>query len=63
MKRAPQIVDVLAVIKGAEDVQTSLPDGHWVPARAFGLDTLGNRLRAAWMVFTGRADALTWPGQ
>lgn len=35
----------------------------WVPARPYGLFSLRNRLRLAWMVFTGRADALTWPGQ
>lgn len=36
------------------------PDGI-IPARPLGFDTLGNRVRMAWAVFTGRADALYWP--
>lgn len=37
---------------------------EWVPARPMkNLDTLPERLRLAWAVFTGRADALFWPGQ
>ena len=34
----------------------------WIPARPLGLDTLSNRLRAAWLVFQGKADAVIWPG-
>jgi hypothetical protein len=37
-------------------------DGKWVPARPEGFASLRMRLRAAWLVFTGRADAVTWPG-
>jgi hypothetical protein len=43
-------------------VSTSI-NGRWVPARPWGLDTLPSRVRLAWEVFTGRADALVWPGQ
>lgn len=43
--------------------QTVLPDGRWVPARPLGFYSLYNRARCAWLVFTGRADAVTWPGQ
>lgn len=35
--------------------------GLWVPARPEGNSSIPNRLRAAWLVFTGRADAVTWP--
>lgn len=35
-------------------------DGEWVPARPLGGMV---RFKAAWLVFTGRADALIWPGQ
>jgi hypothetical protein len=34
----------------------------WVPARPLGLDTIPNRVRAAWLVFTGKADVIVWPG-
>lgn len=36
-------------------------NGKWVPARALGLASFVNRIRLAWLVFTGRADALIWP--
>ena len=34
--------------------------GQWVPARPLP-GGLRSRLRAAWMVLTGRADAFVWP--
>lgn len=34
----------------------------WVPARPEGLYSIGNRIKAAWLVFTGKADAVIWPG-
>ena len=36
-------------------------DGKWVPARPIGLSYFSNRIKLAWMVFTGKADALIWP--
>lgn len=40
----------------------SSPGGkRWHPVRACGLDTLTSRFYLAWLVFTGRADALLWP--
>ena len=35
--------------------------GKWAPARPEGFFSLRNRLKCAWLVFTGRADALVWP--
>lgn len=31
--------------------------------RPYGFYSMRSRLRLAWAVFTGRADALFWPGQ
>lgn len=36
-------------------------NGRWVPARSLGFQAFPSRVRAAWLVFTGRADALIWP--
>jgi hypothetical protein len=36
---------------------------HWFPARPMELSSIGHRLRATWLVFTGRADAVEWPFQ
>lgn len=44
------------------DVKAGLSDGRWVLARPAGWPgiCLSRRLRAAWLVFTGRADVLQW---
>lgn len=34
----------------------------WYPARPLGMPGIRPRLRAAWLVLTGRADAVIWPG-
>jgi hypothetical protein len=51
-------------IKHEHCVQAGLPDGRWVMARPMGWSglCLRMRLRAAWLVFTGRADVLMWEG-
>lgn len=35
----------------------------WVPARPEGFASPWHRIKATWLVFTGRADALLWFGQ
>lgn len=45
------------------NVTTQLPDGRWVPARPLGYSSMIYKLRATWLVFTGKADALIWEGQ
>lgn len=35
-------------------------NGKWVPCRPLNFFIL-NRFKLAWMVFTGKADALVWP--
>jgi len=41
-------------------VKECTDDGYWQPCRPLGMPTLQNRVRAAWLVFTGRADAVLW---
>jgi len=36
-------------------------NGKWIPARPLGFPGLWQRLRASWLVFSGKADALLWP--
>lgn len=40
-----------------------LSDGRWVLARPESGAFRFEKLKAAWEVFRGRADALTWTGQ
>ncbi len=42
-------------------VQTSVDGKHWEFARPLGYLGFCNRVKAAWLVFTGQADALLWP--
>jgi hypothetical protein len=46
------------------DVQQCNGNGIWTQARPMSWPgfNLKRRLTAAWMVFTGRADVLTWNG-
>lgn len=46
----------------AATTSTKDHEGLWIPARPMGFTQIRYRLRAAWLVFTGRADAVTWPG-
>lgn len=39
------------------------PDGTYAASRPLPFYTIGMRWRAAWLVFTGRADALLWKNQ
>lgn len=64
----PEIRDVRAVVQDAKELQAYIvtKDGSgYVPARSqgWGQMTLFQRFKAAWLVFTGRADAVTYPGQ
>jgi len=65
--KCPSIVDVREIVKSAAETTCGIriPTGViYVPARAqWSIDSLITRIRATWMVWTGHADALTWPGQ
>ena len=68
MKKAPNLWR-LEDLPGMRPVAKRIPDmtaveigGHWMPARPLGYYSLKSRLKLAWLVFTGKADALLWPG-
>lgn len=51
------------VYSGENQVGIKTSEGiRWVPARSVGYFSLRSRLKIAWQVFTGKADAFTWPG-
>ena len=56
----PNIISVRSVVETASQNLTKVPPGMaWVPARPKGYPSFRQRLKAAWLVFTGKADALT----
>ena len=64
MRKYPAIIHLTEQwLCGLTDTQVGLPDGRWVPARCQPFYGRLGRWRAAWLVFTGRADALVWPGE
>jgi hypothetical protein len=56
----PSIIHVHSLLD--QSTQTEI-DGKWVPARPLGFSSILYRFRAAWLVWTGRADALIWHKQ
>ena len=66
MKKAPSLWR-LGDLPGIWEVADMAPtmaeiDHKWVTARPLGYYSLSNRIKLSWLVFTGRADALIWPG-
>lgn len=62
-RQLPNIRHIDNVIRSASEVSCGLPDGRYVPARPLGWQSWTMRWKAAWLVFTGRADALLYEGQ
>lgn len=59
--RMAELIDEVA--NPNEGTEIGLPDGSWHPARPMqDIPSLFKRIRTAWLVFTGRADAVIWPG-
>lgn len=38
-------------------------NGKWTPVRPYGRGGILRRIKMAWLVFTGKADVLTWNKQ
>jgi len=67
MKKHPNKLSLAAVqVSTDEGVSVNIVDfkgeSNWVPARPMGYASIRNRFKCAWLVFTGKADALIWPG-
>jgi hypothetical protein len=64
MKNTPRLYTLTQLIKSTTgEVGNSVNIGNqWVPARPLGYGGIVRRIKLAWMVFTGKADAVTWPG-
>lgn len=61
MKKYPNVWTVSTLTAYLPTAQTEIL-GRWHPKRPLGYPRFRSRLRAAWKVFTGHADALIWPG-
>ena len=64
LNQAPYEWTIRQLLKHAkEGPSCQVKGGDYEPARPYGIYSLRNRLRLAWMVFKGEADALRWPFQ
>jgi hypothetical protein len=63
-KNAPSLYTLEELVEHGTnpETETEHPSGEWIPARYMGMYGLRNRLRLAVLVFTGKADAVIWPG-
>lgn len=58
MKNAPNKWTIKGLIQHINEGPIIRETG--MPARPCGFYSLSSRIKLAWLVFTGRADALTW---
>jgi len=58
--KSPSIFTIDSIIQAARGPQVHI-EREWVPARPLGFVSLTHRIRATWLVFTGKADAVVWP--
>ena len=62
MKNAPTIYKLRQLYEAITKGPQASSDGkNWHPARPLGYYSLKSRLKAAWLVFKGDADAVIWP--
>lgn len=61
MPRLYTLRQLISTTAGNEGTRV-LIDNQWVPMRPLGYGGIVRRIKLAWMVFTGKADAVTWPG-
>lgn len=59
--KAPVYYKLQELIERATDHQVKI-NNQWMAARLTGYYSFRWRLFCAWEVFTGRADAVKWPG-
>ncbi len=57
----PSVWKLEDLLKSIHEVSMSRDGKTWVPARPQIVMGIPARFRAAWLVFTGRADAVVWP--
>jgi hypothetical protein len=61
VKKYPIVWQLDCLIKWSKSNRTSNGNNYY-PVRPFGWPSLSSRVQIAWLVFTGRADAVIWPG-
>jgi hypothetical protein len=61
MEKAPRLINLECFVTQLPEWPRYQSGQRWLLARPMGLFSLRNRIYLAWLVFTGKADALVWP--
>lgn len=60
MSKYPCMWRLADLVRATQD--SAMPiDGSYVPSRPMGLQSFASRVRCAYAVFSGKADAVVWP--
>ena len=59
--KTPGIWTIAGLIKSAQETSVNIAGTGYVPARPQIAMGVKARFKAAWLVFTGKADAVVWP--
>ena len=62
MKQYPNIWTLAELLRAADGGESAGINCVYYPARPLGFCSIGQRIKAARLVFSGKADAVTWPG-
>ncbi len=60
MKKTPNLFTLRQLLDAVNGASAYI-DGRWVPARPIGFWAIRHRMRCAWLVWMGEADAVVWP--
>lgn len=60
-EKYPNVWTLASLLRSTQEVSTEI-GGKYMPCRPLGFQSFIERCRAALLVFTGRADAVIWPG-
>lgn len=61
MKKTPNLYTLDQLMRRNISGALAEINGKWVDARPIGYWSFKYRCKCAWLVFTGQADAVTWP--
>lgn len=62
MKKAPKLWKLIELVRHYQTGAKVCIWHQWYPSRQSGYVSFRERLRIAWKVFRGEADAVEWPG-
>lgn len=58
----PNLWTVESLMQSVRSVSVCRDGDNWMPGRPLGYPSFISRCKCAWAVFTGKADAVIWPG-